>query len=179
MRRGLAGLLLSAVLVLAGCSDGAGPGAAGSGSATPTTAGRSASPSGPATPPATPVQTAPPPDHARTGDVLVEFGRQGGFAGLSDQLTVRGDGSFTLNRAKPRVQRSGRLTPGELADLRRVLAESGFAQLPKVEPAQGTDLFTYQVIYDGNQILAMDGGIAPPLRPVISMLTGIVSRYGS
>jgi hypothetical protein len=77
------------------------------------------------------------------------------------------------------VERSGRLTAGELADLRRVLAESGFAQLPKVEPAQGADLFTYQVIYQGSQILAMDGGIAPPLQPVIAMLSGIVSRYGS
>ncbi len=77
------------------------------------------------------------------------------------------------------MERSGRLTAGELADVRRVLAESGFAQLPKDEPAKGNDLFTYQVIYQGSQILAMDGGIAPPLRPVIAALSDIVSRYGS
>jgi hypothetical protein len=35
------------------------------------------------------------------------------------------------------------------------------------------------VTYQGSQVLAMDGGIAAPLRPVITALGGIVSRYGS
>jgi hypothetical protein len=110
--------------------------------------------------------------------MLVQFGRQGGIAGVADTLEVREDGSFTVVRARPAVQRSGRLTADELAELRRVLAESGFAQLPKVQPAKGNDLFTYQVTYRDNQILAQDGGIVPQLRPVIATLSGILAKYG-
>jgi hypothetical protein len=113
---------------------------------------------------------------AGTG-TLVQFGREGGFAGLSDSLVVREDGSFTLVRAKPAVRKSGQLTAAELAELRRVLAESGFAQLPKVQAARGADLFTYQVTYRDNQIVGQDGGIVPQLKPVISMLSGLVAKY--
>ncbi len=109
--------------------------------------------------------------------MLVQYGRQGGFAGLSDQLVVHQDGSFTLVRTKPSVNKSGRLTAAELADLRKVLDDSHFAQLPKVQPAKGNDLFTYQLVYGGSQILAVDGGIVKELQPVISMLSGIVARY--
>jgi hypothetical protein len=109
--------------------------------------------------------------------LLVRYVRQGGFAGFSDSLTVTEDGHYTITRAKPPVQRSGQLSAADLAELRRVLADSGFAQLPKVQGAKGADLFSYQVTYRDSQILAQDGGIVPQLQPVISTLSGIVARY--
>jgi hypothetical protein len=112
--------------------------------------------------------------------VLVEFERHGGFAGFVDRLTVRQDGGFTLTRAKPPVQRSGQLSPSELANLRQVLADSGFTGLPRVQGStKGNDLFTYQVTYHGSQIVAEDGAVAAPLRPVLSSLSAIVARYSS
>lgn len=74
--------------------------------------------------------------------MLVEFGRQGGFAGMSDQLTVWQDGRFALVRSRPAVSRSGRLTAAEVADIRGALERSGFAGLPGVEPGRGNDLYT-------------------------------------
>jgi hypothetical protein len=109
--------------------------------------------------------------------VLVQFGRQGGLAGLADQLTVRQDGGFTLVRQRPALSRSGQLGQTDLAELRRVLTEAHLATLPKVEPAHGADLFTYQVIYDGTEIAAMDGGTVDALKPVVGLLSGIIDRY--
>jgi hypothetical protein len=106
------------------------------------------------------------------------FGRTGGLAGLSDELTVRQDGAYTLQRRRPALTRTGRLTATELAGLRGDLERSDFAHLPKVQPARGNDIFTYLVSYGGYRILAQDGGIEPPLRPVLGTLSGIVDRYG-
>jgi hypothetical protein len=115
---------------------------------------------------------------APKGDaVLVEFGRSGGIAGVIDQLTVGKDGSFALVRKHPGINITGHLSTSELADLRKVLEDCHFAQLPKVQPAKGNDLFTYQIIYGGNQIVAMDGGMVPALKPVVSNLSGLVVRY--
>jgi hypothetical protein len=111
--------------------------------------------------------------------MLVQFGRQGGFAGVSDELVVRQDGSFTLVRTRPAVNRSGRLTPPDLAELRRVLREANFGALPRVQPAKGNDLFTYHVVVDSIEILAMDGGIDDRLKPVISTLSGLVGKYSA
>jgi len=109
----------------------------------------------------------------------VDYTRRGVIAAMSDHLVVRQDGGFTVTRLLPAVTRSGQLSPADLADLRRVLADSGFAQLPKVQATKGNDLFTYQVGYQGAQIVATDGAIAAPLQPVLAALSGIVARYGS
>lgn len=111
--------------------------------------------------------------------VLVDFGRQGGVAGLSDQLAVREDGGYTLTRVKPAVERSGKLTPAELADLRAKLASSGFAKLPHVQPGGGTDMFTYHLTYQGTEILAQQAGLADSLRPVVDALSTIIDSGGS
>jgi hypothetical protein len=111
--------------------------------------------------------------------VLIEFDRRGGIAGVVDRLEVRRDGGFTLFRARPSVNRTGRLTAVELSDLHRKIDASGFATLPGVERAPGNDLFVYHLTYGGWQILAQDGGIAAPLQPVISALSALVQEYGA
>lgn len=151
-----------ALLATAGCGpDGRTPDQAGG-------TGPGPSPSGPSP------SAAPAPDA-----VLVDFGRQGGFVGVSDHLVVREDGGYTLVRSRPPVNRSGQLDPGELADLRAALVRSGFTGLPHVQPGHGADLLTYHLSYHGTEILAQDGAVAEPLAPVIDLLSRIVERTGS
>jgi len=92
---------------------------------------------------------------------------------------VHEDGTYTLTRVKPAVNRSGRLDSAELADLRAKLASSGFAKLPPVQPGSGTDMYIYHVTYQGTQILAQQAGLADALRPAVTELTAIVERTGS
>jgi hypothetical protein len=94
-------------------------------------------------------------------------------------LVVHDDGRVTVVRGRPPANRSGQLTATELADLRDVLERSGFTGLPGVESGSGNDLFTYHLVYANRQILAQDGGVAEPLKPVIGALTAIVQKYGS
>ena len=97
--------------------------------------------------------------------------------GVNDQLTVREDGGYTVTRTRPAVHKSGTLRAADLAELRTVLQQSNFANLPKVQPAKGADLFTYQVIYGGDQILAVDGGIDERLKLVIGTLSRLMAKY--
>jgi hypothetical protein len=166
-------LVVSAIPVVAGCSVGSRAGASPSRSVAPASLAASSPPVAPPT-----VATATSPAPAAATARLVEFGRQGGIAGVSDQVVIREDGGLTVVRGRPAVNRTGQLTAAELADLRRVLEDSGFAQLPKVQSAQGADLFTYLVIYRDSEIVAQDGGIVPQLRPVIAALSSILTRYG-
>ena len=147
---------------------------AGCGSGSPSSSSSSSAASGPLS--SASAMPSPLPSSAPSG-ALVEFGRQGGIAGVSDTLVVTEDGHFTLVRLKPAVRKTGQLSASDLADLRRVLADSGFAQLPKVQPARGVDVFSYQVRYRDTQIVAQDGGVVPQLQPVISMLAGFVAKY--
>jgi hypothetical protein len=112
-------------------------------------------------------------------DTLVEFGRQGGIAGLSDRLTVRADGGLTVVRVRPAVNRTGQLAATELADLRQLLTDAHLAQVPTVQRGNGSDLFTYQVTYGDIGILAQDGAVVPPLLSVIAALSAIVDSYDS
>jgi hypothetical protein len=179
MRR-LGGLLLAlAVLGLAACANGSRAGSA-SGSAA---ASVSTTPEGSAGAASSASASVPVPaagsgrPSANPTATLVQFGRQGGLMGVNDQLTVREDGGFTIVRSRPAVNRSGTLRAADLAELRKVLEQADFANQPKVQPARGNDLYTYMVIYDGNQVLAVDGGIDERLKPVIGTLSGLVGRY--
>jgi hypothetical protein len=177
MRRIGLWLLATTALSLAACAPGGSPESTRSESASPP-ASPTASPPATSAPPAPSTGPATPSTPGGTA-MLVQFGRQGGFAGVSDELMVRQDGSFTLVRTRPAVNRSGRLSAADLTELRRVLQASDFAALPRVQPAKGNDLFTYHVIHDGSEILAMDGGIDDRLKPVINTLSGIVAKYSA
>jgi hypothetical protein len=112
--------------------------------------------------------------------LLVNYGRQGGFAGFADRLVVARDGSYLLVRAKPPVTRQGQLTAAELADLRQKLAQADLGHQPRVQAsAKGNDLYTYQVSSGGAQVTAQDGSVAPSLQPLLSLLSGLVDKYGA
>jgi hypothetical protein len=164
---------LTCVLVLAGCATTGTGGSASGSSAAPV------SPSVEVTVPASPGRSSPPPA-SRTAGTLVEFRRQGGFAGLSDQLVVHGDGTFYLVRAKPPVSRQGQLTGAELTDLQLELAHARLAPHPTAPPgAKGSDLFVYVVDWDRFQVVTQDGSVPPALNPLLSTLSGLVTRYGT
>jgi hypothetical protein len=177
-------LVVLALLALAGCRTSPAPSGSSAGSGGSAGPGGSVSPGGSASPagstgspgPAGSVGPASPAGPAGTG-VLVQFRRQGGFAGLSDYLVVREDGGYTLERRRPAVTKTGRLSAADLAELRKVLTDADFAHMPRVQPARGNDLFTYQVIYGDVEVAAMDGGMVEPLKPVVGTLSGLVARY--
>lgn len=175
MRRGVVGLCV-VVLLLGGCTTGE-PGGTGAASGPPVS--MPPSPSGPSASPT----GGPPSPGAGSGPVdpiLVEYGRQGGFAGFVDRLVVGRDGGYQLTRAKPPVSRHGQLTPAELADLRQRLAQADLGHQPRAQTgARGNDLFTYQVSAGGRQVVAQDGAVDPSLQPLLSLLSGLVAKYGA
>jgi hypothetical protein len=118
----------------------------------------------------------PSPAPVPTG-TLVEFGRQGGIAGLDDQVTVQADGSYQIVR-KGGTPTPGRLSPDELTRLRTVLDAAHFGEIPAVNPGASAvaDGFTYRVAYAGHEVLAQDGGVPPALAPVLDALSGILNR---
>jgi hypothetical protein len=153
------------VMAVAGCGGGSTPDARPT-VVTSTTFGASGSASIPA-PSRIPVPTG----------TLVEFGRQGGLAGLDDQVTVQADGSYQIVR-KGGTPTPGRLSPDELAHLRAVLESAHFGDIPAVNPGASAlaDGFTYRVAYAGHEVLAQDGGVPPALAPVLDTLAGILGR---
>jgi hypothetical protein len=167
----ISGIAASILLVTAVAGCGSGSPADGKPTVvTSTTVGASGSASIPApSPVATP---APVP----TG-TLVEFGRQGGLAGLDDQVTVQADGSYQIVR-KGGTPTPGRLSPDEVTRLRAVLDSAHFGEIPAVNPGASAvaDGFTYRVAYAGHEVLAQDGGVPPALAPVLDALSGILSR---
>jgi hypothetical protein len=144
---------------LAGCG---GQVPAGVGATTPT-------PTAPT--PTTPTPTAP-------AAHLVEYSRQGGFAGVDDRLVVEPDGSFTVSHRGGAVSR-GRVSPADLTKLRQVLEASHFGQIPAMTTSGGmADAFTYHVVYAEHDVTAADGGVPAALRPVLAELEEILQRYG-
>jgi hypothetical protein len=156
-------------LALAGCGGSAGSSA--SGSASPP--GQSASPSPSGT--AGPSPTAPP----ATGP-LVQYGRQGGLAGVDDRLFVQPDGAYQITR-RGGVTKTGTLPAAELAHLRAVLEGSHFRDIPAVNPAptEMRDGYTYHVVYAGHEVVAADGALPDALRDVLGELNTLMERHAS
>jgi hypothetical protein len=165
----ISGIAASILLVMAVAGCGSGSPADGKPTVVTSTAvGASGSASIPAPSPA-PVPTG----------TLVEFGRQGGLAGLDDQVTVQADGTYQIIRkGGTGTPTPGRLSPDEVARLRAVLDAAHFGEIPAVNPGASAvaDGFTYRVAYAGHEVLAQDGGVPPALAPVLDALSGILSR---
>ncbi|MEV8512700.1 hypothetical protein [Dactylosporangium sp. NPDC051484] len=184
----LAAALLT--LALAACSDNTGPtGAAATGgassgapvatSATSATSGASGG-AGTGSGPSSGAQAGSS-SSADTGgnmtavDALIAFSRTGGLAGVSDSLVVRPDGSYTIQTRQG--TRTGKLNADELSALKAALAGTDFNKMPSVnDNGAMADGYTYTITYAGRQITAKDGAIPPALQPVISALSGFLSK---
>jgi len=181
----LAAAVLTLTFALASCSDStdnAGAGASGaasngapvsSGSAgTSTSTGAGATSAGPQTDPSAKSNTG---GNATATDTLVMFTRTGGLAGNNDSLTVKPDGSYTIQTKQG--TKTGKLTDEELGALKTALATTDFDKMPTVnDNGAVADAYTYTITYGGKQITAKDGSIPPALAPVISALGGFLSK---
>ena len=141
---------------LAGCGGSSGSSASASPGATAT--------AGPSRPPAT--------------GPLVQFGRQGGFAGVDDRIVVQPDGAYQITR-KGGGTRTGTLPAAELTHLRSVLEGAHFRDIPAVNPAPSElrDGFTYHVVYAGHDVQAADGALPDALRDVVGELNTLLERH--
>lgn len=119
----------------------------------------------------------PVPSPKPSGIIVVEFQRQGGLAGVSDDLVVRDDGGYTVTRTKPPVSRSGQLDVTAYQGLVKTLERTNVVSSA---PSGGVaDGYTYRLTYNGRHVVARDGAMDPAVRPLLDLLTGIVQRYGS
>lgn len=144
---GAAGVLLG-VLLAAGCASGEG----GDGGGDSTRAGSSA--------PTTPAVARP----------LVHVTVTGGIAGVRNDLLVRDDGTYTTS-TKTGPKGSGRMTPAELAELRRALEKADFARLPgEATGSPVADGFTYRIRYAGHTVTTDETMRLPALRDVFAAL---------
>ncbi|MFF2773420.1 hypothetical protein ACFVU3_00790 [Streptomyces sp. NPDC058052] len=116
-----------------------------------------------------------PPGEASTADprsaaVLVEVVVNGGIAGVTNQLVVREDGSWTVS-SRDKESRTGRMTAAELAGLRAALEDPAYARVPG-RPSGPTvaDGFQYFVTYDHRLVVAGDGDRPAALQRVFDAL---------
>ena len=84
-----------------------------------------------------------------------------------------------MTRNRPAATESGQLSPAELTDLRQLLDALNSTPPSRPDPVKGNDLYSYQVIYRGTEILAEQGRSRPALEPVLAQLAGIVAAYGA
>jgi putative hemolysin len=149
-------ILLSGLLALTGCGDPSGP-----------TASRTPAPS--ATPAAKPAAPA-----------LVFCQRQGEGGATLDAITVRSDGTATLEkrhggaggRFKEQVLRKG-----VLPKLRRALARlPAGSSLTRGSPPPGGTQFILR--YRGRTQTAREGGIVPRARAAVKLLDGLINGVG-
>jgi hypothetical protein len=169
-------LVALALVALGGCAAPRTGQATGtpSGSASPVPASPSAGPSAPPTPsaPAEPTGGASRP----TGGTLIMYVKQGGFAGVDDELRITPDGRYELTR-RGSATGAGTLSAVDLGRLRGVFDSSHFTDIPvNSTSSQVADGFTYKIGYGGYAVLAQDGAVPAALQPVIAALDAIVAR---
>ncbi|MEU3185417.1 hypothetical protein ABZ707_14620 [Streptomyces sp. NPDC006923] len=165
-----AGVALAAGLLLAACGGG---GTDPSDSATRPAVSATASTTVPNTATTAPAEQgkssdSSPPVVPPRMETLVTVTRSGGLAGRHDSVVVHSDGSYTT-LVKGRTGTSGRMTAGELAELRAALSASGIERLPRVlfdRPAP--DAYLYAITYRGHEVVMSDAQPVPPVRRVVA-----------
>ena len=107
-------------------------------------------------------------------DVMLEYQRTGGIAGLDDRLVIQADGKAILTRKDE--QSEFELTSRQVSTLKQLLEESEFRSLKGTykPETQGRDLFEYELTYRGHTVRASDGAIPEALRPILDTLNAIV-----
>jgi hypothetical protein len=108
-------------------------------------------------------------------DLLVEYWRSGGFAGLDDHLVISKDGHVKITRHDKSHEYD--LGQEKLAQTRHLLDSIDFSSLDSSYEAtgQGADLIEYKIWYDGHLIRATDTAIPADLVPLFEHLDGILS----
>jgi len=98
--------------------------------------------------------------------LAVTLVRSGGFAGLTETVTVQPDGSWKRGDGRT-TNRTGRLTAAQMSRLQTLVADPQLAAEAKRQPPgtnQCNDTFTYQLMV-GNQLIKYEecpGQVKPP-----------------
>jgi hypothetical protein len=158
-------ILVALMLILAAC--GAAPATGGTSPAPAPTAVPSPRPTPASEPTAALSPAASPNAGERTvgpagAEALVVYHKTGGIAGIDQTLTVYADGRIELKRRND--QRTGQATATALAELKQLLGSPEFTGLGGRYPAQGADLFSYDISVPttGQRVITMDGATNPP-----------------
>ncbi|MEN6610350.1 MAG: hypothetical protein ABFC24_05870 [Methanoregulaceae archaeon] len=117
------------------------------------------------------------PGNATAPDILIEYHRTGGLAGVDDHLVIFDTGDATLlTRSK---SASFRLKGTELENLDTLFAKASFPNLSVNYTARfsGYDYYTYVITYRGKTVTTRDTVIPRDLQPAITELNAIVARY--
>lgn len=111
-----------------------------------------------------------------SSEILIEYRRSGGFAGLSDHLTIYGDGAAKLARKGKDCKLA--LDPSDVTSLQKLLDDAQFSKLHRTySPSrQGADFFTYVLTHKGHTVQAMDTAVPGSLYPVLNFLNQTVVR---
>jgi hypothetical protein len=118
---------------------------------------------------------APAPEKPAT---LVLFTRVGGVAGLNDRVTVRADGSATVEHGFlfPRHPRVDVVLTD--TDRRALLSDLDGAGFTRLAESSGTppfpDAFEYTITYQGHTVRRSDADRLGGLAPAIHRLTGLL-----
>jgi hypothetical protein len=110
----------------------------------------------------------------KSDDIMLEYYRTGGIAGLDDHLLIREDGKAILTRKINQFEFT--LSTDAINQLNNLCEQASFSELshqyfPK---NKGSDLFEYRIIYHGYSVKTMDGAIPKSLQPIINELNQII-----
>ncbi len=124
----------------------------------------------------------PPSDRSTGGEVLVEYWRTGGIAGLDDHLVIRANGEAALEQ-KGGQQETFTLDQSTLSSLQQTLNEAGFFELDSQyrPPRTIPDAFQYRITYqrEGRRhtVETTDGAVPEELVPVLDELNQIIAQH--
>jgi len=107
-------------------------------------------------------------------DLLLEYRRIGGIAGLDDQLLITNSGVITLTRKGQSF--SGQLDGAQMQNLHAILAAAHFADLnAEYLPArQGADYLEHVIMYEGHSVKTFDTATPAMLQPLLALLSEII-----
>lgn len=107
---------------------------------------------------------------------LVVLLRYGGIAGTNDRVSVDALGVATVVSDRSTGPSTRTMSSGDLAALRRALERAEIATLQRnYLDRNAADAFQYDVTYQGITVTTDEGVMPPSLRPVVDMLTKLIS----
>lgn len=107
---------------------------------------------------------------------LVVLLRYGGIAGLQDRVSVDALGVVTVTRDRSPGPTTRTLSPTNMAALRTALVRADMATLVRnYLDRSATDAYQYDVTYQGVTVTADEGVLPAKLRPVVDLLTKLIS----
>jgi hypothetical protein len=111
-------------------------------------------------------------------NILVDYQRTGGFAGLDDHLVIGVEGNATLTRKSQSFEFT--LDDTTMDQLKTVFEEAGFSKLEReyLPERQGADFIEYIVTYQGDRVRTMDTAVPDSLWQVLEFLNQIVESGG-